>query len=493
MFHWLNRRATHHAALTLVWALLCLPNLGGPGLWDIDEGNNAEAGQEMLHSGNYVVPTFNYHTRYDKPALLYWLQVVGYQFFGVNEFAARLPSALAALLAIGATYEIGRQMFGKRAAFLAGLILASSLCFCGAAHFANPDALLTAFIALTMLVFWHDYRRDGRSYFAWTGATMGLAMLAKGPVGLAMPVAVTSLFLLWRRQLRRLFDVRLFVAALVFILVAAPWYIWVAVETKGDWVYQFWMKHHQERITTAMENHSGPIFYYVLILIAGLAPWSVFLGPAGWHAWKRLRQPDGSGQLNPMAVQFLLCWMAVFFVAFSLVRTKLPNYVLPLYPAAALLLAYFLDQWRRGLIGVPALWLRVSLGCLALMGVGVAVGLVIAGDALPIALLRGRRFPGLEAWAWLGGVLLAGAGLGWWCVQRNWRGGVIAAVAGSAVLFTGLLAGWGIQVIDRYKAPRALACMLPADQLQREVKLAAYNYFQRRVNAILSASEFATP
>src|SRR5262249_55375469 len=107
MFSHLHLRAGHYAILILVWGLVCLPNLGGPSLWDIDEGNNAEAAREMMDSGNWVIPTFNYKLRVDKPALLYWLQIAAYESFGVNEFAARLPSALAALISILLTYELG--------------------------------------------------------------------------------------------------------------------------------------------------------------------------------------------------------------------------------------------------------------------------------------------------------------------------------------------------------------------------------------------------
>src|ERR1043166_2054327 len=113
MFHRLSHRAVHYVLLLAVSAALCLPNLGGPSLWDIDEGNNAEAAREMLESDNWVVPTFNGQLRVDKPALLYWLQLGAYKIFGVNEFAARLPSALAALATVLLAYELGRRLFGS--------------------------------------------------------------------------------------------------------------------------------------------------------------------------------------------------------------------------------------------------------------------------------------------------------------------------------------------------------------------------------------------
>jgi hypothetical protein len=142
------------------------------------------------------------------------------------------------------------------------------------------------------------------------------------------------------------------------------------------------------------------------------------------------------------------------------------------------LLAWFLDGWRRGLIR-PAGWaVRASLACLALLGVGVALGLLVAGGAVPAPFLEGRRLPGLEAWCGLGAVPVLGAGVAWWYARRQWRGGVVGAVAASAVLFTGALAAWGGSAVDRYKAPRALVRALPADQTRREVRVAAYDYFQ---------------
>src|SRR6516164_11574713 len=104
MFQTLHNRCGHYPLLLAVAVALTLPNLGVPSLWDIDEGNNAEAAREMMESANWIVPTFNYELRVDKPALLYWLQVAAYRLFGVNEFSARLPSALSALLAVLCTY-----------------------------------------------------------------------------------------------------------------------------------------------------------------------------------------------------------------------------------------------------------------------------------------------------------------------------------------------------------------------------------------------------
>jgi 4-amino-4-deoxy-L-arabinose transferase-like glycosyltransferase len=469
------------ALLTLVWALLCLPNLGGPSLWDIDEGNNAQCAREMHECGNYIVPTFNYKLRVDKPVLLYWLQVAAYHVGGVNEFAARLPSALAALLALLILHELGSRLFNHSTGLLASLVLASSVAFCAAAHFANPDALLHLCVLLTLWCFWRHWEHPGGWWLVGAGAASGLGMLAKGPVALVLPLAITLSFLVWRGELRRLWDLRLLVASLAFLLVAAPWYIWVGVETKGEWLAGFFWKHNIERSLQSLENHRGPFYYYPLVLIAGLTPWSVFLGPTAWYSWKRLKpcaDLSAEGDDPRAARQFLLCWTGVWLVFFTLVRTKLPNYILPVYPAIALLTASFLDDWRRGHILLPTWVMPTSLICLALIGAGVSVGLLVAGDAIPLQALSGRRLPGLQTGAWMGAVLAAGAGAAWWCARRERRGGLIGCVAVAGIVFLSALASWGAMAVDQLKAARPLAGALPSDQLLRDVRVGAFGYFQ---------------
>jgi 4-amino-4-deoxy-L-arabinose transferase-like glycosyltransferase len=492
MFQRFNRRPAHYLLLAAAWALLCLPNLGGPSLWDVDEGRNSGAALEMYESGNWILPTFNFQIRDDKPALLYWLQMAGYALFGVGEFAARLPSALATLLAILCTYELGRNLFGRSAGLLAGLLLGSTVGVCAAAHFANPDALLNAFTCLGLTLFWLDYARNGRTWFFTCGVASGLAVLAKGPVGLLLPGAVVFLFLAWQRDLRRLLDPRLIGGAAVFILVAAPWYVWVGLETKGHWLFDFWMKHNLRRALDPMEHHDGPIYYYVVVLLIGLAPWSIFAGMTGWHF---LHRDSACDEKTRAGLRFLTCWVGVYFVAFSLAQTKLPNYVLPLYPAAAVLLAACLDRWRRGQFEARPWVLWTGVACVGLIGVTVSAGLVVAGGALPGP--GGQRYPGLAWFAFLGLPLVAGAAAAGWCVRRHRPNGFVAAMALSTLAFTAGIAAWGGPAVDAFKAPRPLAAALPADQTSHEVRIGAFGYFQpslvfycrREVTNLLSDDE----
>jgi 4-amino-4-deoxy-L-arabinose transferase-like glycosyltransferase len=493
MFHRLNNRAGHYFILSAAWALLSLPNLGVPSLWDIDEGHNAECAREMLDSGNWLVPTFNFQLRDHKPPLLYWLQIAAYERFGVNEFLARLPSALAALAAVLLVYELGRLMFGAGAGLLAGLILASAAMFCAAGHFANPDALLNA---LTLATFYSFTRSMARSAAAsrlnsiWiilTGVAMSLAVLTKGPVGLLLPMTVIGLFLLWSRQLKLLLDSRLAWGVMAFILVAVPWYAWISAETKGEFTRGFFLTHNFGRFLSPMENHRGPIYYYLVALFLGFCPWSPLLIPSffcgfcHWKGEKTGRQADqetsrpGDGG-SPGA--FLGCWIIVYMVFFTMSGTKLPNYILPIYPAAAILTGRFLDEWRRGMLLVPKWVIHAGLAGVGMIGIGASVGLLLTSGVIDVPLLRGRKLPGLEMWALAGLIPLAGSVVAAWLMRNKQRTGMIVSLTTAAILFVGLLAAWGSVSVDTFKAPRALVAEAGARQTDRDIRIGCYKFYQ---------------
>lgn len=479
MFQAVYSRRLHYPLLLVAAFLLFFLNLGAPSLWDIDEGNNAEAAREMLESGDWVVPTFNYQLRVDKPALLYWLQMTGYRLLGRNEFSARLPSALAALLAVLVAYELGRSMFGATEGLLGGLVLASSVAFCGAAHFANPDALLCLATLATLTLFWTDYARGGRSWFWTTALTSGLGVLAKGPVGFILPMAVIGLFLLWNRRLALLRDRRAIGGGLLLLLVIVPWYAWVASETRGGFLRGFLLQHNVNRFLSPMESHRGSILFYPAVLVVGMGPWSIFLGWIAWFGSGARARGDGTpaSAALPDTYRFLWCWIAVYLLFFSLSATKLPNYILPLYPPLSLLTARFLERWRSGQIIVPTrLW--DSLGLLALTGVGVTLALLLVGERLPGDLLRGNYLPGLEYWAWIGLVPIAAVGLGCVALRRGRRDWFLAVLSVSAVCFTAAILGGASVALDRHKGPRDLVAQAGVCQPAREIRIGTYDYFQ---------------
>jgi 4-amino-4-deoxy-L-arabinose transferase-like glycosyltransferase len=479
MFPTLHTRTGHYILLLAVASGLCFFRLGAPSLWDVDEGHNAEAAREMFESGNWIVPTFNFQLRTDKPALLYWLQMAAYRLCGINEFAARLPSALASLVTVLLTYELGRRLFDAATGLLAGLVLASTVLFCASAHFANPDALLLAFTTLSLWLFWCGFAKGSSGWFLPAGVSAGLAFLAKGPVGLVLPLTVTGVFLIWSRRLRVLWDWRLLAGVGAFLIVMLPWYVWVGAETKMVFVREFFFTHNTGRFQATMEGHGGPAYYYSICFVLGFAPWSIFLAPVFWSGLGKRARADATtedGSLPP-AYRFLWCWISVYVVFFSLSATKLPNYVLPIYPPAALLTGRFLERWRRGTVHVPQWLLHVVLGCLVLTGVGTGIGLMIASGIMDISALRGRKLPGLERWAVLGMVPILGALGAWWCLGRQRRLGVIISVGLAAVGFVGSLAAGSLGV-DAHKAARPLADAIRAHQTEREIRVGCYQYYQ---------------
>lgn len=486
-----HHRLAHYVLLAVVGGLLTLPNLGVPSLWDIDEGVNAEAAREMLDSGNFVVPRFNFQLRDAKPALLYWLQAGAYRLFGVNEFAARLPSALAAMLSALLVYELARLMFGSSAGLLAGIITVSSFLVCALARFANPDAILLASTCLTFLAFFAGYapRKPGDSprqiWFVPIGIACGIGMLAKGPVALVLPGTVILLFLIWQRQLALLWNRRLLWGAGAFALVALPWYAMVTIETRGAFAKGFFIANNFNRFMAPMEDHRGPIWYYPLVLLAGLAPWSIFLLPTLWYAVSSSRRSTPVDRLlevqelqRPMAIRFLLGWCAVYLVFFSLSATKLPNYTVPMYPALAVLTADFLNRWRRREIQPPRWVMVYCLTWLFVIGIGTSAGFAIASGQLTVIDAKFPSFPLLSSWIWLGLIPLIGGILvvAFVWVQRRTK--AVAVLCGSSVTFVAGIIGFAAISLDGAKAPRSLVSDAGTLRRDRDIRLASFQYTQ---------------
>ena len=278
LIDWLRPVNRQISLVVAVWALVALTNLGTADLWDIDEGNNTEASREMRMANNWVVPTFNYELRVDKPALINWLQILSGLVFGEGEFAARFPSAIAGLFSLLAVWTIGQLWLGGLAGLAAALILAGSPMFVAAMRFANPDSLLTALVSWCMLFLLMGIRGARGVWWLYAAAACSaLAMLGKGPIGLALPGAILLCTLLVAGGWKHIPWFHLPAALLLWLLIAGPWYIWVGTETKFAWHKGFFLQHNLGRFSAPMENHSGPIWYYLPVIISGTFPFSALL------------------------------------------------------------------------------------------------------------------------------------------------------------------------------------------------------------------------
>ncbi|HZZ78589.1 MAG TPA: glycosyltransferase family 39 protein [Gemmataceae bacterium] len=511
MIESLHHRPWHYLLLLALAGALFFLNLGGATLWDIDEGRNADCALEMMRADNWIIPTFNGQLRAHKPALLYWLQIFSYMLFGVNEFAARFPSALAALVTVLAVYELARSMFGRTTGLFAGVIVAATPMLCGAARFANPDSLLNCCTVLTLATFWIGLAERRWWWFVLLGAFSGLAVLAKGPVGLVLPTAVNFLFLLWERRLAIMWDRRWLLASTAFTFTALPWYIWVGLETHGEFLYGFLWQHNVQRGMSAMEAHDGFPGFYLVVLLVGTAPWSIFLLASLWFAcWSAIRSPwrkfenvwasarDDDGD-RPAAYRMLLCWIGVYVLFFSLAATKLPNYVLPTVAPCAILLARLLERWRTGSIRLPA-WLQVSaVTCLGLIGVGLGLGLVLASLGQD-SLFPGGGYADLKMWALVGIAPLVAALVGAWFIRQGQVGRFIFALSLSAVLMLAPLAAYASGLFNRYKAPRLLVEQAELVQPGRDIRIGCFQidhlpslnfYAQRNIEQLENGEDAA--
>ena len=463
----------HAALIGAAAACAVLVNLGGPALWDDDEPKNAACSLAMLDSGDWVVPTFNGRLRVEKPPLANWVQMAGFSLCGRNETGARLGSALLTIGSCLVTWRIGCSLVGSAGGFLGGLVMATCIWTAVGGRAATPDAPL---VFCTTLALWLFVRGGGGSAerisagsAAAIGAACGLAALAKGPVGIALPVGAFLLFTAWQWQTGIVATaasaadrLRLPVIVGTALAVALPWYASVGFRTEGEWLRGFFLVHNVGRFTTPMEGHSGSILYYPCVIAAGLFPWSLVLLAMLAHTATILR-PRSRHRRRP-GVALLASWTLAWVGAFSCSGTKLPGYIWPAYPALALLTALFLTDWSRGAITFTNLWpdpafariavMRTAWATLAAVGLALTVGLAFAAQLLA---------PGN---AWLGIIGLvptAGAAVAWRHEAAGDAGRAIRAVAVTACLLVSLLAGLAAERFSAAQGMRESVTALAAD------------------------------
>jgi 4-amino-4-deoxy-L-arabinose transferase-like glycosyltransferase len=354
--------------LVALAGLLLLAGLGAVALTDRDEGANAEAAREMLEEGAWITPTLGGAPRFAKPALVYWLMAGAYAILGVGETAARLPSAVAALLLVLVQYAFARWVFGREVAWRAALVLLLSVEYVAIGRMALTDATLALWTTIAAYTFlrgwWGAPPRGGWYALAWVAA--GLAALTKGPVGLLVPLGGVLGYLALAGGLRQAWREAWPLRGLgLFLLVALPWYLmmfWLhgweyAARARGETL---------GRVLRPVTGPGGTALFYLPVLLIGFFPWSAFLPEAVVASLREARARARRTRREGVAV-FAAVSLLVGVGLFSVAQTRLPHYVLPLFPAAALLVA---ATW-------PAVPSRLSRSLLA--GTGIALGALLAG------------------------------------------------------------------------------------------------------------------
>ncbi len=461
--------------VVFIASIVFFTHLGQAQLWDRDEPRNAGCAVEMLQRGDWIVPMFNDELRFQKPVLLYWLMMSAFEVFGISEFSARFWSALLGVGTVAMTYALAYRLFDSSVAFLSGIILSSNIMFAVAARAATPDSALMFFSTMAIGCYvWgtpqtnqgslcQSFRDLNWCWLALMGVSLGLAILAKGPIGFLMPMAIMGMHLLVTRRNQRdryallsvvnpfhfLNTTKAMRPVLLFsiaMLVALPWYLWVGLRTDGDFLRIFLLSENLGRSTEVFENHSGGVWFYPVALLIGFFPWSLFWLPLTIIGYRHFM----ASKIHPRSqdgIVLALCWIAVQIGIFSIARTKLPSYITPCYPGLAIVTAAYLHLWRNEKVVIGRFWM------IAAMIVGVVVGLGLAvGAAIAVA----KFFPQVAWLPAIGAVFTIFNAAGLLMIWHQRRNRMLISFSIGAICFCVLLFGFGTGSLSSVQSNRRI-------------------------------------
>jgi len=447
------------------------------GLIGADEPRYAQVAREMLARHDWVTPVLGGVPWLEKPPLFYWQAMLAYAAFGVNDFAARLPSSVDATLLVVAVFFFLRR-FRPEFQLDGALITAAGAAMIGFGRAASTDMPLAAMFAIGMLAWYAWHETSSKIWLAVFYIFMGLGVLAKGPVAVFLAGVVIGIYALLRRESQVVKRTLWLPGILVFCCVALPWYVLVQLRNP-EFLRVFILQHNLERFGSNLYHHREPFWFYIPIALLGLLPWTAFavdaviLNARRWWSERRAIPGDGLGL-------FLLIWLIVPILFFSFSQSKLPGYILPALPASSLLIVEYLSRnqgkpFKKSVIVVHSL---------------LSVGLIVPATLISTIILT-HHFPWGRSTALLFAIAGGLAGL---CVLALTRYGVRALrfvtlvpllIAVSAVLRL------GAPVLDNSFSARPVARQLIELQgedlpvavfkARREVEYGLQFYFNRDI------------
>ncbi len=438
--------------LMLAFALIWFSNIDSRRLVHPDEGRYAEIPREMVLNGDWVTPRLNGIKYFEKPALQYWITAASYEAFGVRHWTARLWPALAGWLGVLFIGYVGLRIGGPTLGLYSAAALGGCVWWILNAHVLTLDTGLSFWMSVGMgslLIAQHANAspREQRYWMFAAWAALALAVLSKGLIGLVLPGAALVFYTLLTRDWNLWRRLHLAKGALLFLVIAAPWF--VAVSRRNAEFFDFFFIHeHFTRFLTNEAKREAPWWYFVPILAVGILPWlTVFVGTI-----KRSWTDAQTGRNGFCWQRFALVWAAFIFVFFSMSGSKLSSYILPIFPALALVIA-----WQLVVIGPALLW-RLSLPLVTLTGVGwlatvlgyETLALRLASDAQPIGPLLAYG-PWIK---WALGVGFAGGVAGMWALYRGRRPLAVLIIAFSTLVAAQLVvSGYDTLAESRSSAP----------------------------------------
>ena len=418
------------AVLVALGMVLFLWRLGGHDLWPTDEPRFGQVAREMWERRDHVVLSLNNHLYTEKPPLFFWaVNGVAALRGGVDEWAARLPSAVAGILAMLLIRSLGERLFDRRAGFLGALIFATSLQILERARWASIDMTLNLFVLAATALLWSAADETPRARLkngaAWVA--MGLATLAKGPVGLVLPLLATLPPVLWLRGWRSAIRLLHPAGILLYLGVTLAWFGAFAMRVGPDTAIGILTHQTVERYVGAWNNQQ-PFWFYLWRFPVGFFPWILLLPLALVDGFVSIDERERRATL------FLTAWVTAILLFFSFSTGKRGVYIIPVYPAAALLVARFCGRAESDVSGAG----RGSRGRLSL-ALGL-LGTVLALAAIALVIVIPHRHPDLGRAAWCAALLLAsGGGAAWWLARsgRPHRSAAALIAAMIGILFVG--------------------------------------------------------
>ena len=419
--------------------------LGGYPLSNPDEGRNAEVPREMIVSGDWVTPRLDGVNYFEKPPLVYWVTAALETVFGFNEWSVRAVPAIFALAGILLTYVAARRLHGRTAGLLAALVLGTSLLWFVVGHIPILDTAMAVCMSATLFCFILGVREAAgvrrRWFFLGLYASAALATLTKGLMGFLVTGAVMLLWLLVFNQWKRLRPLYLPTGALLFLAIAAPWHV-LAAQHNETWVHRYVLVEHFLRFLTPVASRPAPWHFFIWVMLAGLIPWVGFLWPAMRDALRGgpcdgLRASWARRKENAEA-WFFVTWAGFILFFFSVSKSKLAPYILPAFPALALLIGPWLARaMQENAAARLRSGLRVFSFCCGLLAV--AFGVIIVRPTLvnmaPAQALALRVPVGVMAAILLtGGILIP-----WLARVRSVRVALVGIGAMMALLYGALM------------------------------------------------------
>ena len=412
-------------ALVLIW----FGNLEYRKLIRPDEGRYAEIPREMLVSGDWTTPRLNDLKYFEKPPLQYWATAVAYEVFGEHQWTSRLWTALTGLAGILLTWFAGTRLFGREAGIYSAMLLGSSVLYAMMAHINTLDMGVTFFITLGLFSLLLGQKEEQvklrRNWMLLAWAALALAVLSKGLIGIVLPGTALFLYSLFNRDIAIWKRMHWVSGLLLFLVIAVPWFVLV-IKANPEFFQRFFIYEHFTRFATKQLNRYQPWYYFVPILLLGMLPWTVLMFDTLLRTWRGSVQQVKA--FNPE--RFLLVWAVFVYLFFSVSDSKLPSYLLPMFPSLALLMGKQIAAMNTRRM----FWLTVPV----FMVIAILLGSIpFAARTAADTPLQQEMYSNYSVWLLAGtAIWLCGTGAALWLLRRENKMVALVVLAFSSLIAT---------------------------------------------------------